>query len=412
MEAIKADVRQFESNLSLFASTHATKQRQKLQEEQNMLHEIIKQGVPAWLDQEFEPSPFQDLLEKQQKDVASAFQAVLNDMRKVRDEFNRETQNISGSSVEEIVKIHDLLPGLTKPRIKLQTRLESFQGYCDDFMGWRKVSRLSGQLLRNTRDAKQVYGNDAFASEAEKLFDGLRSEFEAQPLSTFGQHSGFEASIQKINAKTIAWIESRREDFIRRCQDCQDALAKADINVVIQIPFDQHNPADSYEALKRIVKNSLIQHTEALALRLRNVLQGIRYAIKVQKLALGETEELVRQLINLTDQFRIQIGDDLIEPLDNLEVAVLKELINIQIQEKELARQVQYAVEKRSPQGAEIRLMQLLQEHSSGQTIDLRSLIINLLEQGDEEVDLEKLMDNIQALFQKNQVSIFITARK
>jgi len=52
--------------------------------------------------------------------------------------------------------------------------------------------------------------------------------------------------------------------------------------------------------------------------------------------------------------------------------------------------------------------MDLLQADKTGQQIDLRGLILSLIEQGETNVDLEKLMVDLKSLFQKNQISIHI----
>jgi sirohydrochlorin ferrochelatase len=84
-------------------------------------------------------------------------------------------------------------------------------------------------------------------------------------------------------------------------------------------------------------------------------------------------------------------------------------LLELQSQEQEISEEVQQAVEQRPPVGTEVRLIELLRASSSGQQVDLRGLIIHLLEQGESEADLDALMKDLQSLFQKNQISIHIS---
>ncbi|PKN96073.1 MAG: hypothetical protein CVU43_22615, partial [Chloroflexi bacterium HGW-Chloroflexi-5] len=66
---------------------------------------------------------------------------------------------------------------------------------------------------------------------------------------------------------------------------------------------------------------------------------------------------------------------------------------------------------KQKPEGSEIKLMEMLDGSSSTQRIDLKLLIIKMLENGDDEVDLNDLMRDVSALFKKNQISVYIIAQ-
>ena len=75
--------------------------------------------------------------------------------------------------------------------------------------------------------------------------------------------------------------------------------------------------------------------------------------------------------------------------------------------EKAITDELHKALEPRPPLGTEMRLVELLQASSTPQT-DLRELIIRLLNEGQEDVDLAALMQDLRGLFQKNQIAIFI----
>ena len=77
-------------------------------------------------------------------------------------------------------------------------------------------------------------------------------------------------------------------------------------------------------------------------------------------------------------------------------------------EEKKLGEEVQEATQQRPAQGSELILMEFIQSGSTGQEIDLRELIIRLMDRREERVNLDALMNDLESLFQKNLVDIRI----
>ena len=76
--------------------------------------------------------------------------------------------------------------------------------------------------------------------------------------------------------------------------------------------------------------------------------------------------------------------------------------------EKKLEEEVQEAIQQRPAAGNELKLMKLLQPSGFGQEVDLRELIMRLIDQREGSVDLSALMDDLKSLFQKNLVDLHI----
>ena len=85
------------------------------------------------------------------------------------------------------------------------------------------------------------------------------------------------------------------------------------------------------------------------------------------------------------------------------------EIVSLSKDVQDLSVAAQDSLQPRPPEGTELRLMELLAKRGDRQEADLRELITNLLEQGEEEVDLQALMGDLQSLFQKNQIAIHIS---
>jgi hypothetical protein len=77
-------------------------------------------------------------------------------------------------------------------------------------------------------------------------------------------------------------------------------------------------------------------------------------------------------------------------------------------EEKKLAEEVQQAIQQRPAAGSELKLMKLLQSNGFEQEVDLRELIMRIIDQREGTVDLSALMRNLESLFQKNLVDISI----
>ena len=78
-----------------------------------------------------------------------------------------------------------------------------------------------------------------------------------------------------------------------------------------------------------------------------------------------------------------------------------------------MEKEVQQATQQRPAEGRELTLVEFVQNNGANQEVDLRDLIIRLLDQQEEKVavNLDELMHNLESLFQKNLVDIRVKYR-
>jgi len=409
IELLRTEVRGYASNLSSFAASRLALSSNKLQQEQNDLHELTRQGIPAWLGQEFLDSPLSDLLERQRHDLAAAYQATLEEIRQLRDASIRGTHELSGIGPEAVIRVYNALINLSRQARVLRTRLQSYEDRREDLDAWRQVSREAAELDMMVQSAQQVYGDESFGAVVKHLWEDLTKRFEAQPLSILDMHKDAARSVEDEVQKVSSWLESRREDFERQCQAYREALAEAGIKVALNIPFDQEHPTESYSALSQSVVDLAKEYCGELLQNLRSLQQVVRYGIRVQQMSLSDTEVRVHKALDQVLDIERQLAPETLEGLECFRQGTLARLIELTSATRRLAEEAQQAIQPRPPEGTEVRLMKLLAESSSRQSIDLRGLVTRLLDQGEEEVDLEALMQDLQSLFQKNQISIHIS---
>jgi len=302
IETVRAEVRQFDSNLRAFAAQRLATVKEKLQQEQEGLLDLIRQGVPTWLGREFATSPLKDPLEKQRRDVAAAYQATLDEVRQVREESVKLAQQVVGSGPEAVVNTSKILIDLSKQSRRLSTRVQSFEDRKEDLDSWRRVSDAAVDLNNRAQRAQQVYGNAELWAEVDQLWTALGAKFEAQPLAVLGMHCDAAEQIEARRRRVTIWLERRREDFEKQCQDYRLALARAGIEAELRIPFDAEHPSNSYNALAEASHQCAVVHLSTLARRLNDQLQVIRYALQVQRLPLTESETRVHAAL---DQARL-----------------------------------------------------------------------------------------------------------
>ena len=143
VDIVKSDVRNYASNLNAYANSLLGAIKNKVQKELNDLTEAIQHGLPEWLGKEYDPGPFQELLEVQRRNLATAFQSTLDDIRQLRDDVTAETDIRSSSAPEMAVELSRALVALTQKARRLQTRLKSYDDRRDDLASWHEVSRLA-----------------------------------------------------------------------------------------------------------------------------------------------------------------------------------------------------------------------------------------------------------------------------
>jgi len=409
IEALRGEVQMHTSSLHSFAASRFTSLRDKLQQEQAELHEMVRQGIPAWLGREFSDSPLVDLLERQRNDLVVAYQATLEEMLQLREGSIRRTQAISGLGPEAVAGVYGELVDLSKQARVLRTRLQSFEDRRPDLDAWHQVSQSASQLKTMVQTAQQVYGDKTFSGQTQQLWENLRKRLESQPLAMLGMHGDAARQIAEQSASVSTWLESRREDFERRCQAYQDALAEAGIQTDLSIPFDQEHPTESYTALNQAVASLVKRHWRGLTETLRNLRQVARYGIMVQQLPLSDTEERAQSAWERVSEMEPHLAPEVLGEVEDFKTDTLCQLAELAANAEALTAEIQTAAQPRPPEGTETRLMDLLAKASDQQSVDLRRLITRLLEQGESEVDLEALMRDLQSLFQKNQIAIRIS---
>jgi hypothetical protein len=166
-------------------------------------------------------------------------------------------------------------------------------------------------------------------------------------------------------------------------------------------------------ALLRIIalaltKDCLDRYFGALYSNLRNSLQVIRYSIQVQGLELSSAELRTHEALQLATRLRDQVRIEVIGDQKSFENSMLEPLIDLAKEELGLKEEVQQAIQQRPAVGNELKLMKLLQSSGLGQEVDLRELIMRLIDQREGIVDISALMHDLESLFQKNVVDIHI----
>jgi hypothetical protein len=290
----------------------------------------------------------------------------------------------------------------------LTTRRESYQDRQEDFEVWRRISKAAAEVNAEAYNAYQVYANGEFKTAVDQLWVVLRGRFEAQPLTFLGSHKTVSNEIEVQRQRIMQWLESRREEFDFQLQSYQQLLADAGIRAELRVPFDKEKPTESQTALVTLVKESLDRHFSVLYSNLKNSLQIIRYSIQVQSLKLSNIESRTYEALQLATKLREQIRIETISDQKSFQSSILRPLVLLAEEEKKLEEEVQQAIQQRPAAGSELKLMKLFQSNGFGQEVDLRELIMRLIDQREGTVDLSTLMQDVESLFQKNLVDVHI----
>lgn len=296
----------------------------------------------------------------------------------------------------------------TRQSKKLTTRRESYQDRQEDFEAWRQVSKAAANLTIEAYNAHKIYDNVEFKLAVDQLWISLRGRFEAQPLTFLSSHKSVSKDIEEQRQRITRWMEGRREEFDTLRQSYQQLLADSGIHVELRVPFDREKPTESQSALMALVKDSLDRNFGSLYASLKGSLQIIRFSIQVQHLELSHVEARTFKALQLATKLREQVRIELISDQKSFQNSILGPYIHLAEEGKKLEEEVQQAIQQRPAVGSELKLMKVLQSNGFTQEIDLRELIMRLIDQREGTVDLNALMHNLESLFQKNLVDIHI----
>ena len=323
----------------------------------------------------------------------------------------RSLQDMSGSSVDILIKLYDLLRDLTDKSNRLVRKLEGLRDEQQDMSAWREVAKLATDVDSKTRSINQTYDYKEFLDLAEQLWKTLQNEFEEDPLSIFSKHQNAKERIDQLDKRISDWVENRRRDFEQKCQSYQQVLNQAGLQIELKVPFDPEHPNASVDALLNQVYSGLQRYLHALNGTIIQAATTIRYAIKVQKLPLEKVEQQALQALQIAEQLQNELSVEKLNDFENFKERIIQMLIKLSTEEQSLRTEVQRAIQKRQPEGSEVRIMQMLDPSKQTQRFDLRGLIIEMLDNGDDSVDLDDLMKDLISLFKKNQISIYFISQ-
>jgi len=408
IEAVKAEIRQYNSTINSYAASRTAKLKESIREEQEKLHQLVRQGIPLWLKNAFDDGPLQDLLEKQRQDLASEYQVLLEEISQLHQSSLSTTHSIQGSAVEILILTYDALRDLTRQSKKLTTRRESYRDRQEDFEAWRQVSKTVAEVDAAAHNAYHIYGHTEFKTLVDQLWVSLHGRFEAHPLTFLSSHKAVGKEVEAQGRRIAQWLENRREEFDAQRQSYQKLLTDVGIQAELRVPFDREKPAESQAALMALVKDSLERQSSLLYSNLTNSLQIIRYSIQVQGSELSHTEARTHKALQVATKLREQIRIEVISDQNSFRGSILGPLVHLAEEEKKLEDEVQQAIQQRPAAGNELKLMKLVQSSSLGQDVDLRELIMRLIDQREGTVDLHTLMLDLESLFQKNLVDIHL----
>lgn len=402
LEMINREVAlQLEEPLRNFVHQRLHTYKERISTIRDDLHRRIRQGIPSWLSSKFDPSPLRDLLEKQREDLAVAYQDVLSEVRQL---YEASALKEQGTPIRDVVSFYEKLQQLSKTSERLITRIKSFQDRQEDFDAWRKVSRAAAEVDEAAQSARDVYANEAFMLEAEQLWATLHARHSAQALSFLSSHRSVGKEIEKLRERVLDWLDRRRDDFEERCLTYQQLLANAHIKAELKIPFDRERPNESQMVLLTQVERYLDDYLEKLSEKLKASLEVIRYCIQVQGADLSSAEAQAMQTYEKAGCLRDQITLEMIGDPTHFKTLVLP-LISLAEEQKKLDAEILQATKQRPAEDSELRLMEIFQTATAVDGIDLRGVIISLINR-EGTVNLSAVMHDLESLFQKNLIDI------
>lgn len=404
LETTNREVLQLSGQLRNFVIHRLNAYRQKLSDAREDLHQRVRQGVPIWLSSTFDPSPLQDLLEKQRQDLATAYQELLGEIRQLYDTSMSLSNKEYSSLTEDVIASYEELQKISKTSEKLITRMKSYQDRQEDFEAWRKVSRAAAEADAEAGNALKVYANGEFKAEAEQLWAALHTRYSSQTLSFLSSHRSVGKDIEKFRARVLNWLDRRRDDFEEQCLTYQQLLANAHIKAELKIPFDRERPNESQAVLLAQVGHHLNDYLEKFSEKLKASLQVIRYCIQVQGANLSVAETKAGQTYENALRLKKQITPEILGDLTHFKSLILP-LIALANEQKQLEIEIRQATQQRPAEGSELRLMEIFRSMNAAEGIDLRGVIISLINQ-EGTVSLSALMHDLESLFQKNLIDM------
>lgn len=407
-EMLRRDIRRHESTVKGFSASRAADRREKYLNEVGTLRNLVQEGVPQWLSRPFVLSPLQDLLEQQRRNYAGVFETTLREVRELALEGSKILQDLPESPMESLVLLQRVLPELRTASERLKRRLQGYTDIREDMDAWRRLVEQMTGFGEQAQSITEKYGSDRWEQSASVLWDDTRNQMTANPLALPTLHRDIGQKLTELNQQLEDWIKNQREDYEQQRQQYEDALNRVGMEVRLRIPFNAQHPAESYDALVETVRGHLSRYFDDLQRHLNALLQKIRYATLVQHVDLSAVEKQARSILTEIEQLQEKLTPDLLRDKVRAESEVLQPLHNISEKAHMMDIETQRAFQKRAPDASEAELLELLQTTIANGEVDLYSLIMYELDQGDNEIELDQLMGQLRALFLKNQVGIRI----
>ncbi len=92
MEQVRDKIREWEVGINAFVNNRSANIREKITRELEKYHDLVRNGIPLWMNYQFEVNPLQDVLEKQRNSRVQTYQNTLEEIRKFRESIQRVAQ--------------------------------------------------------------------------------------------------------------------------------------------------------------------------------------------------------------------------------------------------------------------------------------------------------------------------------
>jgi hypothetical protein len=245
--------------------------------------------------------------------------------------------------------------------------------------------------------------------QSDRIFASIHDNFEARRLEALLNHEDAKLEISKVSASIETWLREQRQAFLKLKEAYETALgSKIQVEQqVLRTNFDAFDPSGSFEKLYQEVFEKVQDRSTAVDRELKQDRNDALYVSRI----LGNNVDAGMALVNTTlERFqavRNAISTEAIRDVAQFDALAARFAeINKALKDIELA--LRGVSPKKDPSPDEQAILALLEDPRG---LDLRDIIMRFVQASAEEFSLGSLMQYVQSLFQKNQITIRVSKR-
>lgn len=373
---------------------------------------IKSEGSPKNLIQDIEGqvSWVVDLNELRQM-ILSKYNKVFKNIRELSisvDELLETKKNLEFGA-NSFIHLYKESLNIKKIDEAYKRELNAAKIYFEKFEEWLQLLRTTNKIFSDAQRCKELYNIPLFIEELNKVFKGIKKNFNERKLEGLADIEIFLGEIDKIEKEINKWESEQRGSFLNKKEEFQKKLQQINISEYnLRTNFDTYDPSGSFDKLYDEVFEKTVNTISELENSIGYSEKEILYSINILDEKLDDYKNEISKLIKGFMQLKNEFNRGILKNANQYE-SFCQKFKEIAKSYNKVRADLRGIINPKPVNKEEEDIIKLLKDSND---LDLKEVIMKLSDKKRKVFDLSSTLELIGNLFKKNQIIVKIILRK